>query len=60
LPYGEHNFNVSTFTARVVTSTLPDIYNADTAVIGAFQRPLHSYRPGPWLMAAPGRLRRPR
>jgi hypothetical protein len=53
LPYGEHNFNVSTFTARVVTSTLPDIYNAGTAVIGAFQRPLHSYRPGPWLMPAP-------
>jgi 2-methylcitrate synthase len=39
--YAEHEFNVSTFTARVVTSTLADFYSAITAAIGALSGPLH-------------------
>ncbi|KPM55435.1 citrate synthase [Frankia sp. R43] len=39
--YAEHSFNASTFTARVVTSTLSDIYSAVTAGIGALKGPLH-------------------
>ena len=39
--YAEHGFNASTFTARVVTSTLADIYSAVTAAIGALKGPLH-------------------
>jgi citrate synthase len=39
--YAEHRFNASTFTARVVTSTLSDIYSAVTAAIGALKGPLH-------------------
>jgi citrate synthase len=39
--YAEHGFNASTFTARVVTSTLSDIYSAVTAAIGALKGPLH-------------------
>ena len=39
--YAEHEFNASTFTARVVTSTLADLYSAITAAIGALRGPLH-------------------
>lgn len=39
--YAEHSFNASTFTARVVTSTLSDIYSAVVAGIGALKGPLH-------------------
>ena len=39
--YAEHEYNASTFTARVVTSTLSDIYSAITAAIGALRGPLH-------------------
>jgi citrate synthase len=39
--YAEHSFNASTFTARVVTSTLSDTYSAITAAIGALKGPLH-------------------
>jgi citrate synthase len=39
--YAEHSFNASTFTARVVTSTLSDTYSAVTAAIGALKGPLH-------------------
>jgi len=39
--YAEHEFNASTFSARVVTSTLSDIYSAVTAAIGALKGPLH-------------------
>ncbi|MEV0298969.1 bifunctional 2-methylcitrate synthase/citrate synthase [Nocardia sp. NPDC050710] len=39
--YAEHSFNASTFAARVVTSTLSDIYSAVTAAIGALKGPLH-------------------
>ncbi|WP_030663975.1 bifunctional 2-methylcitrate synthase/citrate synthase [Streptomyces rimosus] len=63
--YAEHSFNASTFTARVVTSTLSDLYSAVTAAIGALKGPLHGganeavmhmleeigdpRRAGPWL-----------
>lgn len=39
--YAEHGFNASTFTARVVASTLSDIHSAVTAAIGALKGPLH-------------------
>lgn len=39
--YAEHGFNASTFAARVVTSTLSDIYSAVTGAIGALKGPLH-------------------
>jgi citrate synthase len=39
--YAEHSFNASTFTSRVVTSTLSDVYSAVTAAIGALKGPLH-------------------
>ena len=39
--YAEHSFNASTFTARVVTSTLSDLYSSVTAAIGALKGPLH-------------------
>lgn len=39
--YAEHSFNASTFTARVVASTLADLYSAVTAAIGALKGPLH-------------------
>ncbi len=39
--YAEHEFNASTFTARVVTSTQSDLYSAVTAAIGALKGPLH-------------------
>ncbi|MBI4529675.1 MAG: 2-methylcitrate synthase [Deltaproteobacteria bacterium] len=39
--YAEHEFNASTFTARVITSTLPDFYSAVTGAIGALRGPLH-------------------
>jgi citrate synthase len=39
--YAEHSFNASTFTARVVSSTLSDTYSAVTAAIGALKGPLH-------------------
>jgi len=37
----ERRFNAPTFAARVVTSTLSDIYSAVTAAIGALKGPLH-------------------
>lgn len=39
--YAEHSFNASTFTARVVTSTLSDMYSAVVAGIGALKGALH-------------------
>ena len=39
--YAEHSFNASTFTARVITSTLSDVYSAVTGAIGALKGPLH-------------------
>lgn len=39
--YAEHEFNASTFTARIVASTLSDFYSAITAAIGALRGSLH-------------------
>jgi citrate synthase len=39
--HAEHGFNASTFTARVVASTLSDMYSAVSAAIGALKGPLH-------------------
>ena len=39
--YAEHEFNASTFAARVATSTLSDFYSAITAAIGTLRGPLH-------------------
>ncbi|SFR68324.1 citrate synthase/2-methylcitrate synthase [Agromyces sp. CF514] len=39
--YAEHSFNASTFTARVIASTLADLYSAVTGAIGALKGPLH-------------------
>lgn len=39
--YAEHEFNASTFTARVVASTLADLHSAVAAAIGALKGPLH-------------------
>jgi len=39
--YAEHSFNASTFTARVITSTLSDLYSAVVGAIGALKGALH-------------------
>ena len=39
--YAEHNFNVSTFTARTITSSLSDIHGAITGAIASLKGPLH-------------------
>ncbi len=39
--YAEHEFNASTFTARVVAGTLSDLYSCVTAAIGALRGPKH-------------------
>jgi len=39
--YAEHEFNASTFTARVITGTNSDIYSAITGAIGALRGPKH-------------------
>ncbi|WP_104196641.1 bifunctional 2-methylcitrate synthase/citrate synthase [Cryobacterium sp. M15] len=39
--YAEHSFNASTFTARVITSTLSDLYSAVTGAVGALKGALH-------------------
>jgi 2-methylcitrate synthase len=39
--YAEHSFNASTFTARVVVSTLADLCGAITAAIASLKGPLH-------------------
>src|SRR5690606_15412072 len=39
--YAEHWFNASTFTARVITSTLSDLYSAVVGAVGALKGPLH-------------------
>jgi len=39
--HAEHGFNASTFTGRVVASTLSDMYSAISAAIGALKGPLH-------------------
>jgi 2-methylcitrate synthase len=39
--YAEHEFNASTFTARVCTATLSDLFSAITGAIGTLRGPLH-------------------
>ncbi|KAA3615979.1 MAG: citrate synthase [Calditrichaeota bacterium] len=39
--HAEHGFNASTFTSRVVISTLTDVHSAITAAIGSLRGPLH-------------------
>lgn len=39
--YAEHEFNASTFTARVIVSTLSDLHSGVAGAIGALKGPLH-------------------
>jgi len=39
--YAEHEFNASTFTARVIAATRSDFYSAICGAIGALRGPLH-------------------
>jgi 2-methylcitrate synthase len=39
--YAEHEFNASTFTARVCASTMSDIHSCVVAAIGSLRGPLH-------------------
>ena len=39
--YAEHEFNASTFTARVIAGTGSDMYSAITGAIGALRGPKH-------------------
>jgi 2-methylcitrate synthase len=39
--YAEHEWNASTFTARVIASTLSDFHSCITGAIGALRGPLH-------------------
>lgn len=39
--YAEHEFNASTFTARVIAGTNSDIYSCITGAIGALRGPKH-------------------
>lgn len=39
--YAEHEFNASTFTARVCASTLSDVHSCVTGAIGSLRGPLH-------------------
>jgi citrate synthase len=41
ITHADHGLNNSTFTARVVISTLSDMYSAMTAAIGSLRGPLH-------------------
>lgn len=39
--YAEHEFNASTFAARVTVSTLSDLHSGITSAVGALKGPLH-------------------
>ncbi len=39
--HAEHDFNASTFTARVIAATMSDMYSAITGAVGALKGPLH-------------------
>ncbi len=39
--YAEHSFNASTFTSRVITSSLSDMHGAITGAIASLKGPLH-------------------
>jgi citrate synthase len=45
----DHGLNASTFTARVIASTLSDMFSAITGAVGALKGPLHGGAPGPAL-----------
>ena len=45
----DHGLNASTFTARVIVSTLSDVISAVTGAVGALKGPLHGGAPGPAL-----------
>ena len=57
--YAEHEFNASTFTARVVCSTQSDLHSAITAAIGALKGRLHGGA-NEKVMDCPGGRGRPR
>src|SRR3954468_2890339 len=40
-PYAAHTMNASTFTARIIASTLADMFSAVTGAIAALKGPLH-------------------
>ena len=56
--YAEHEFNASTFAARVTTSTLADFYSAIGAGIGALRGPLHGGA-NEWAMELIGKFATP-
>jgi 2-methylcitrate synthase len=39
--YAEHSFNASTFTSRVITSSLSDMHGAVTGAVASLKGPLH-------------------
>ena len=39
--YAEHSFNASTFTSRVITSSLSDMHGAATGAVASLKGPLH-------------------
>jgi citrate synthase len=39
--YADHTMNASTFTARIIASTLSDMFSAITGAVGALKGPLH-------------------
>ena len=39
--YADHTMNASTFTARIIASTLADMFSAITGAIAALKGPLH-------------------
>ena len=41
--YAEHSFNASTFTSRVIASSLSDMHGAVTGAIASLKGPLHTY-----------------
>lgn len=72
--YAEHEFNASSFSARVTSSTLSDIHSAVTSAIGTLKGPLHGganeavmhmlleikepEKAEPWIMEALGNKKR--
>src|SRR5262249_188521 len=56
--YAEHELNASTFTARVVASTLSDMHSAVSAAVGALKGPLHGGA-GEAVMRTPPEIRGP-
>jgi 2-methylcitrate synthase len=56
--YAEHEFNASTFAARVTTSTLADYYSAICSGIGTLRGPLHGGA-NEWAMALIERFQTP-